>query len=182
MLKKTDVYDFIVKVQAKAIKALKEKYAIELAQAIETALNEPQNHVLRDAITQIETSTAMGIEARNIVRKQIPRCDRWNSYFHAKDVKNDLFADDYHFPKGFDSIRSVHADCQEKIRKVEDEYAKIRRICQNKKTGEQGKTALIALGFDVTYLDNLSNLPVVINPATMDIDKSLIFVCGETGV
>lgn len=181
MLKKTDVYEFIEKVQAKAIKAVKEKYATDLANAIELALNEPENHVVRDAIKAVELNLAEGIKAKAIIRKFIPKCDRYDNYFTSRDIKKDLF-DNCYFPKEFKSIKMVHDEYEEKLRKVEEEYHKIMRIVKNKKTGDQGKTALIALGFDVAYLDNLSNLPMVVNPVELSIDKSIIFPCGESGI
>lgn len=77
---------------------------------------------------------------------------------------------------------TAHAEWKEKIKRVEEEYCRIKRMCKSKKTGEQARTALIALGFDVTWLNNLANLPVVINESEFKIDKSLVFPCGESGV
>ena len=182
MLKKTDVYEFIKKVQFKAIKAVNEKYDTELAAAIETTLNAPENRKLRDALKAIELNLTNGIAARDIIKKIVPDFDKWNAYFTTRDIKKDIFSNRWGFPEGFETVKIVHAEYDEKIRRVNEEYAKIMRIVQNKKTGEQGKTALIALGFDVTYLDNLSNLPVVVNPSEVTIDKSIIFPCGESGV
>jgi len=182
MLSKNDVYSFVEKVQHKAIKSLQENYKIELDKAIELALNEPVNHVLKKAINAVIFNSAEGHKAKNIIRKYIPKCDRYDNYFGIKDVKHDLFGTKWDCPTGFGNISAVHAEWSEKITRTKDEYAKITRIVKNKKTGEQGKTALIALGFDVTWLDNLSNLPVVINPTEVVIDKALIFPCGESGV
>ena len=185
MLKKTDVYEFINKCENKARNSIKESYDTELKKAIEETLNNPANKVLKDAIKQVEISTSTGIEARNIVRKHIPRFDNYNCYFTSRnisDIKKDAFDDGYSFPEEFEQIKAVHVDYKEKLRKSEEGYRDILHMAKNKKTAEQAKTALIALGFDVAWLDKLSNLPVALIEAEFKIDKSVIFPCGSAGV
>jgi hypothetical protein len=182
MLKKTDVYNFIEKVQSKAIDAVEKKYATELASAIETALNKPENHILRDAITSLECHLSKAIEADNLIKKHTGIS---STHAYKYDLRSELFGIRgyrYSIPKGYESIRIIHAEREEELRRTKEEYAKIMRIVRNKKTGDQGKTALIALGFDVAYLDKLINLPVVVVESEMKIDKALLFPCGTAGV
>lgn len=179
MIKK-DVYSFIDKVQEKAINALKEKYAKELENAIEKTLNEPQNALLKEAINSIEKHLIKAVEANRVIKKYAPRC---SSYASERNVKKDLFCcDTWYIPTEFEAIKTVHAEREESFRRTREEYSKIKLLVQRKRTAEQGKEVLISLGFDVTYLDNLSNLPVVVNSNEIKVDKSLLFPCKETGV
>lgn len=180
MVNKKDVHEFLDKVKAKALKSVREQYAVELEEAIEAALNEPSNHELRDAIKSYEHHVAEGVKAQKLINKYVP-----NSYLclNQHDVKDDLFNRSvWYIPKSFEPIKAVHAQWEEKIRKVNDEYRKITQIIKNKKNGDQAKTALIALGFDVAYLDNLSNLPMVLAPVEIKVDTALLFPCKENGV
>ena len=179
MLKKTDVYRFVDKVQQKAIKSVREKYDAELKLAIETDLNKPCNAIIKTSIDAMEYHLNLGCEANEILRKHIPKCC---SYLSKYNMRKELFHDDWNIPQDFETVRMCHAENKELIKRTKEEYAKIMRVVTAKKTGEQGKTALIALEFDVTWLDNLSNLPVIVNPTELVIDKALIFPCGESGV
>lgn len=180
MLSKHDVYEFIDKVEAKALKTVNESYISDLDKAIKYALNQPENDELRNAIKSMENHVAVAVKAQEIIRKFIPR---FRENLYNRDLIKELFRYyEWNFPDGFDGIKLVHAEYAEKLRRVEEEYAKIKRIVKNKKTGDQGKTALIALGFDVAYLDKLSTLPVVINEDEIKVDKSLLFPCGTSGV
>lgn len=182
MLKKTDVYTYIEKVQRKAINSVQEKYDLELEKAISIEMNKKENQALKQAIIDLEKNIKDGSKARNIIKKNVPKFDKWNSIFNETDCLRSCFWDLNNFPNGFDEIKNVHVEYIEKLKRVNEEYAKIMRVCRNKKTGDQGKTALIALGFDVTWLNNLSSFPVVINETEFKIDKSLVFPCGETGL
>ena len=180
MVTKTQVYDFVEKVKYKALESVNEKFVVELQETIDAELNKPENHVLKEAVDSIIYHSAAGLSAQNTIRKYVPQCCNYLS--DAKDVKNGMFRSGWNFPEGFDAIRTVHAENNEKVRRIREEYDKIMKIVKRKKNGDQGKTALIALGFDCSYLDKLSTLPVVIKEAEIKVDKSLLFPCGETGI
>lgn len=180
MLTKTAVYDFIDKVENKALETLKTNYKTDLDKAIELTLNEPQNAELLAAIKSLEKHINEGVKAQIVIKRNVPR---WSNALHTRDIRKELFGyNNYYFPKGFDSIRAVHVEYEEKIRKTKEEYTKIKNIVKTKKTGEKGKDALITLGFDVAYLDKVSTLPVIITNPEPKIDKSLLFPCGEHGI
>lgn|GEM_PF-3599406 len=177
MLKKTDVYEFIKKVERKAINSVKEKHEILIDQAIESYLNKPENKDFKTAIKETDEYSLKSSKAQSVIHKHTGIT---TYYVSETNMKESLFKSYRKSPS--DLVNQARSERDFQVASVEKEYAKIMRICQNKKTGEQAKTALIALGFDVAWLDNLSNLPVVVNEAEFKIDKSLVFPCGESGI
>lgn len=177
MLKKTDVYDFIDKVQTKAVNSVNEKYEIAINQAIDSFLNDPVNSVLKKAIHETDYYSKKAVEAQEMVKKHTGRID---CLVNETDMRATLFGSWRQSPS--EEVNQLKAELASQIYKVEEEYRKIKRMCQKKKTGDQARTALIALEFDVTWLNNLENLPAVINEAEFKIDKSLVFPCGEQGL
>lgn len=177
MLSKNDVYGFVEKVQAKALKAVKEKHDKLIDQAIADYLNETENKPLKRALDEMDVYSQKAAMAQAIMKKITGNC---NSYISELDMKASLFKSWRSSPS--DLVNKARSERDFELSNLEKEYSKVMRICKAKKTGEQAKTALIALGFDVAYLDKLSTLPVVVNASEVVVDKALLFPCGSAGV
>lgn len=177
MLSKNDVYSFVEKVQRKAISAINEKHEILIDKAIDDYLNGPENDVLKQAINDMDKYSKKAETAQDIMKKFTGSNYHWVS---ETNMKAAIFKGWRTSPS--ELVNKAKSEKEFELTNTEKQYALVMRICKNKKTGEQAKTALIALGFDVAYLDKLSTLPVVVNQTEITVDKSLLFPCGSNGV
>lgn len=176
MLGKTQVYEYLGKLRSKALDAINKDYDAQLKAAIETYLNDPANVELKNAIENyLKYSSLLSKEAQTITRITGKSLN-----VSVTDVMFQLFRS--WSPMSAETVNVVQADREIMIKKVKDEYRKIEDIVRSKRNGQAAKEELIKLGFDVEYLTKKEYYPVVINPQTITVDKSLLFPCKENFV
>lgn len=176
MLGKTQVYEYVSKLRAKALLSINKDYDAQLEAAIEAYLNDPENVELKTAIENyLRYSSLLEKEVQTITRISGKSLN-----LSFSDVMFQLFRS--WSPMSAETVNVIQADREIMIKKVKDEYRKIEAIVKGQRNGQAAKEKLIALGFDVEYLNKQENYPVVINPQTITVDKSLLFPCKENFV
>lgn len=177
MLSKLHVYEFIDNAQRAAIKKIEKEFEGKIDNAIDNYLKLPENSELAEAIKTFEEHHAITLSAQKTINNNTGMCQ---SYIASSvNLRYDIFKSYRMAP--CEQVRVLKADLRLMTQKIKDEYDKVRAIVKRKRNGEQGKDALIALGFDVSELEKLNNYPVLLKPAEIEVDKALLFVGKNAG-
>lgn len=172
MLSKTQVYEYLDKLQAKALAAVNKDFNAKFEAAIDAYLNDPANLELKNAVQSYNDNYAALQDAAKIINRITGKC----LSFSASGIRRSLFES---WSPISEDAGVVQADWSITIDKTRAEYDKVRAVVKSKRNGQAAKDSLIALGFDVEELNQYDNLPVVINPKEITVDKSLLFSFKE---
>ena len=174
-LSKNTVYEFLSKVQQKAIDTIDEKYKVLTEKAIDEYLGLPENVALTTAIDDLQAALDLAKQKTknlNVLANRNLSCTHY-------DVRGELFYGWYALK--VESIRDIKSKRDNEIQPLKIEYSKIRAVCQKKKTGEKGMEFLKSIGFDVSWLEK-HQPEITQKPAPGKINTKILFPCKEKGL
>lgn len=171
---KKDVYDFLEKVESKAVNSIHKKYDAMILQS-KTERTTKYIQEIRDFATKLEV---LFLESNDLVNnyKDLYGNSTWtNLSFFNSNLRSALNCCNSIEPKeikenGYE--KQLLLEKQEQLEAVKKEYAKLKHYAKNN-TAKEAYVLLKEIGFDVTSLEQKEN--VLIAKA----DKSKLFVCGE---
>lgn len=175
MATKQDVYTFLDRVKAKAMKAITDKYTEDFDAAVTAYLQLPDNYRLATTIAKLQDVLDSADDYISEIDQEY--CD---GFYGAKkvsfDVRQYLFAIGWRPHISVPELVELDKQFDANKSRVAAEYEKIRKICSQKRDGDKAKEYLRTIGFDVTWLDQ-REAPA----ASASVDTSILFPCKETG-
>lgn len=181
MIKKRVCMEFIDKVEAKAIKSVKENYSKKIDEEKGKLLNET-GYLKRLKKLQKEFNSIFD-EFNNLAlemneNKAIHYGTGYYSSFEngTKCFTSKGLIDSTLTKCMFDggSVTLIENERDKEIEEVKDNYYKVKIVCERKANGAQAAEYLKGLGFDISSLEKDESKAL-----TVKIDKSKLFVCGE---
>lgn len=162
---KNRVEEFVMKVAAKAQKAINEKYQPLYDEAAKEYWEE--NPELNSAVTVLENSHIAIGDARKVI-SSMTTYRWWSSDNKYENIRSHVLNEVEMVAGG--KLTDVAIQWEEERHATAKEYDKIRVLVRNARNGEVAKSLVQGLGFDVSSLDEKEEL---------DIDTSVLFPCGE---
>lgn len=182
-MKKSDVYNFVLRVQRKAVNSVDKKYD-ELIKKEEDKIQKKYKSELDEfglAILQLQQSFDKLRDKidRNIDYNVRERHHAWSNdlsklvFEISRKKPNDIFKDNT-VVRG-DRLTQLRKEQSQAINDVSNEYGKVYSKCKSLGSAKQCVDYLKELGFDTSSIE----VAKVEDNAKKDIDTNKLFVCGE---